>query len=173
MLRCCKRQWGSATRFSLILHVTPGKKMEPFTWLALWLKSCWRYTHKIKLFLNLTIFLMPSICLWLFKKKKKSFSFSFYFWTEKNLQRPDGINAAGSCLPPFPQRTWLHESQGMWLLIFNQTGLFLLQCSSFPVSPPLSNSLPRRPVGCCITSVRWSSKVSRTCRRLSSWRVFV
>lgn len=32
---------------------------------------------------------------------------------------------------------------------------------------------PHRPAGCCITSVRWSSKVTRICRLLLSWPAFV
>lgn len=60
-----------------------------------------------------------------------------------------------------------------WEPGYGNFNLNLLPCRSFPVLPHLSDSVSRRPVGCCITSVRWSSKVTRTCRRLWSWRAFV
>ena len=58
------------------------------------------------------------------------------------------------------------------------TGLVLCFCLYYiqykMVSATFSQPLfSHRPAGCCITSARWSSKVTRTCRRLLSWLAFV
>lgn len=52
------------------------------------------------------------------------------FCTEKNIQRPDGIHAAESRLPPLSQWTWLHESQGMGFLISGQADVLRVEIIS-------------------------------------------